>query len=173
MTNQNETTPAVARYPVTLDALDLAVIAQLGGTARNVDDGCEIETDAADVLNAVCCSSCGVAGGFPGFIYYFETREFFKANRDEIAARIREQIEEGLFENADGVISAVKMYNCLKGCDAAEIEEEAARAFYGPTSEIDSCELDTVANACAWGALEDLAFRLDGQRIEDDEAEND
>ena len=162
-----------AKYDYQLDELDAAVIAQLGGTSRNVGDSCELSEDAADQLANVCRSSCGAAGGFPGFIYYHETREFFKANRERIAARLREQIAEGLFEGARGVVSAVMSFNCLKGCDAAEIEEEAARAFFGPLEGFDDGALDNVANACAWSTLEDLAFRLDGQRIEDDETAND
>ena len=162
-----------AKFSATLDALDIATIEQLGGRARSSSDGCIISEDAADQLANVCRSSCGAAGGFTGFVYYHETREFFKANRERIAARLREQISDGLFDGARGVVSAVMSFNCLKGCDAAEIEEEAARAFFGPLEGFDEGALDNVANACAWAALEDLAFRLDGQRIEDDETAND
>lgn len=157
----------MAKFNYQLDALDIAVVEQLGGKAWIAGDGkAEISDDAADQLANVCSCSCGAAGGFPGFIYYTETREFFKAHRDEIAQRIREQIEEGLFEGANGVISAVMMFACLKDCDKAEIEEEAARAFFGPLEDFDEGALDTVANACAWAALEDLSYRLDGQRID-------
>ena len=175
MSNDNTNTAAetVVKFDTRLNELDAAVIAQLGGTSRNVGDSCEITENAADQLANVCRSSCGAAGGFPGFIYYTETREFFKAHRDEIAARLREQIAEGLFDGARGVVSAVMSFNCLKVCDAAEIEEEAARAFFGPLEGFDEGALDNVANACAWAALEDLAFRLDGQRIEEDETAND
>lgn len=162
-----------AKFRATLDALDLATVEQLGGTGRNTANGCEIDEDAAETLANVCRCSCGAAGGFPGFIYYTETREFFKAHRDEIAARLREQITEGVFGDARGVVSAVMSFACLKDCDAAEIEEEAARAFFGPLEGFDEGALDNVANACAWAALEDLAFRLDGQWIEDDETAND
>lgn len=166
-----------AKFRATLDALDLATVEQLGGRAHSVKFSgcvrCMISGEAADQLANVCRCSCGAAGGFSGFIYYTETREFFKAHRDEIAARLREQIAEGLFEGARGVVSAVMSFNCLKNCDAAEIEEEAARAFFGPLEGFDDGALDNVANACAWAALEDLAFRLDGQRIEDDETAND
>lgn len=171
-TTNTNTAETVAKFDAQLDELDAAVIAQLGGMSRNVGDGCEISEDAADQLANVCRSSCGAAGGFPGFIYYHETREFFKANRERIAARLREQIAEGLFEGARGVVSAVMSFACLKDCDAAEIEEEAALAFFGPLEGFDEGALDNVANACAWGALEDLAFSLDGQRIEDDETAN-
>lgn len=159
----------VAKFGAQLSELDAAVIAQLGGTSRNVGDSCEISEDAADQLATVCRSTCGAADGFPGFSYYHETREFFKAHRDEIAARLREQIAEGVFGNSRGVVSAVMSFNCLRGCDAAELEEEAARAFFGPLEGLDDGTLDNVATACAWAALEDLAYRLDGQRIEDDE----
>ena len=164
---QAENGEKFAKYDYQLDELDAAVIAQLGGTSRNVGDSCELSEDAAEELENVRRS--GAAGGFPGFIYYHETREFFKANREQIAARLREQIAEGFFEGARGVVSAVMSFNCLTGCDAAEIEEEAARAFFGPLEGFDEGALDNVANACAWAALEDLAFRLDGQRIEDDD----
>ena len=167
--NTNTAAETVAKYDYQLDELDAAVIAQLGGTSRNVGDSCELSEDAAEQLANVCRSSCGAAGGFPGFIYYHETREFFKANREQIAARLREQIAEGFFEGARGVVSAVMSFSCLQGCDAAEVEEEAARAFFGPLEGFDEGALDNVANACAWAALEDLAFRLDGQRIEDDD----
>ena len=161
------------RYWRNLSALDMAVIKQLtggDGVARNLSDSqCEIDEDTAEQLANVCRCSCGAAGGFSGFTYYSDTREFFAAHRDEIAARIREQIDEGLFGGARGVVSAVMSFNCLKGCDAAEIEDEAARAFFGPMDGFDEGALDNVANACAWDALEDLAFGLDGQEIEDEE----
>ena len=165
--NTNTAAETVAKYDYQLDELDAAVIAQLGGTSRNVGDSCELSEDAADQLANVC--RCGAAGGFPGFTYYTETRDFFKSHRDEIASRLREQIAEGFFEGARGVVSAVMSFSCFKDCDAAEIEEEAARAFFGPLEGFDDGALDNVANACAWAALEDLAFRLDGQRIEDDD----
>ena len=71
-----------------------------------------------------------------------------------------------------GVVGAVVMFSCFKGENAAEIEEEAAKVLFGDVAEIRSGELDRVANALAWGALEDLAFRLDGQESDEDEAED-
>ena len=164
-------------YEMTLDELDRAVIAQLGGTCENTANGCAIDDDAAETLANVCRCSCGAAGGFNGFIYYTETREFTAANRDAIRERLREQIAEGLFtdENgkARGVVGAVMSFSCFKGEDPAQIEEEAARVLFGPVALIRAGTFDLVANALAWGALEDLAFRLDGQEIESDEADGD
>lgn len=92
----------VRSYDYTLSELDLAVVRQLGGEGRNTADGCEISEDAAAELENVRACSCGAAGGFSGFIYYSETREFTAANREAIVARLREQIDEGLFTDSDG-----------------------------------------------------------------------
>lgn len=164
-------------YQITLDELDRATVAQLGGTCENTANGCRIDDDTAQTLADVCRCSCGAAGGFSGFIYYTETREFTAKNRAAIVARLCEQIDEGLFTDENGkprgVVGAVVMFSCFKGENAAEIEEEAAKVLFGDVSEIGSGELDRVANALAWGALEDLAFRLDGQEIEEDETDED
>ncbi len=162
------------RFDVSLDALDCAVVAQLGGTCRNLENGqSEIDADTADSLADPRRSSSGAAGGFNGFIYYRETAEFTAKNRAAIVARLREQIDEGLFtdENgkARGVVGAVLSFHCFKGEDPAEIEEEAARVLFGPVEAITGGDLDRVANALAWAALEDLAFKLDGREVKDDE----
>ena len=180
-TMTTKTTPKMRKYWRTLSALDLAVIAQLtdgDGVARNVDGGkCEIDADTAQTLADVCRCSHGAAGGFHGFIYYRETREFFAANRAEIIDALREQIADGIFGpeccHSQNVIAAVMSFGCLKGEDPAEIEEAAARALFGPLDDVRAGDLDNVANACVWGALEDLAFGLDGQEVEDDETDND
>ena len=163
------------KYWGTLSALDMAVIKQLNADAfaRNRDeDTCEIDEETAQKLADVCRCSAGAAGGFSGFIYCSETREFTAANRAEIVARLREQIEDGLFEGSRGVVSAVLSFSCFKGEDPAELEEETARVLFGPVDDIRSGELDGVANALAWSALEDLAFKLDGQEIDDDDDES-
>lgn len=158
------------KYWVTLSPLDMAVIKQLNADAfaRNVDGGkCEIDEETAQELADVCRCSDGAAGGFGGFIYYRETADFVAANRAEIVARLREHIEEGLLDGSRGVISAVMSFACFKGEDSGELEEEAARCLFGPVADIRSGELDRVANALAWFALEDLAFKLDGQEFDE------
>ena len=162
------------RFDTSLDALDRAVVAQLGGTCHDLDGNrCEIDADTAQELANVCRCSAGAAGGFGGFIYYTETANFTADNRDAIVARLRQQIADGLFSDENGkprgVVGAVLSFNCFKGEDPAELEEEAARVLFGPVADIRDGKLDRVANALAWAALEDLAFRLDGQKIEEDE----
>ena len=175
-TNTTETTtaPKMRKYWGPLSALDMAVIKQLNADAfaRNLDeDTCEIDEDTAQKLADVCRCSAGAAGGFSGFIYYRETADFVAANRAEIVARLREQIDEGLFDGSRGVISAVMSFNCFKGEDSGELEEEIARVVVGPVADIRTGELDRVANALAWFALEDLAYKLDGQEIDDESAD--
>ena len=169
MNKQIQTTAAsMRRFNANLSTLDFAVIDQLGGEARNVGGSCEISTDAAGELANVCRCSAGAAGGFNGFIYYSETVAFTLANRAEILAQLRQQIADGLFGECGGVVSAVMSFNCLKTDDAqerAELEEEAALFLFGDPEEYAAKYSGIVANALAWAALEDLAFRLDGQEI--------
>lgn len=168
----NENGAQMRSYDYTLTALDLAVIRQLGGEGRNTAEGCEISEDAAEELVNVRGCSCGAAGGFTGFTWYSDTREFTAANRKAIVAGLREQVDEGVFTDENGkprgVIGAVMMFACLKDEDPAVIEEEAARVLFGPLKDIRSGDLDIVANALAWGALEDLAFALDGREVAND-----
>lgn len=174
--NTTANTPKTQKYWVTLSALDMAVIKQLNGDAfaRNVEGGCEIDEETAQKLADVCRCSAGAAGGFSGFIYYRETADFVAANRAEIVARLREQIDAGLFTDENGkprgVVGAVLSFSCFKGEDPAELEEEVARVLFGPVADIRTGELDRVSNALAWSALEDLAYKLDGQEIADDES---
>ena len=112
-------------YQITLDELDRATVAQLGGTCENIANGCRIDDDTAQTLADVCRCSCGAAGGFSGFIYYTETREFTEKNRAAIVARLREQIDEGLFPDEKGkprgVVGAVMTFSCFKDENPAEI----------------------------------------------------
>lgn len=156
-------------YSVTLSALDCAVVAQMGGECRNTSRGCEIDEDTAARLADVCRCSCGAAGGLTGFIYYSETREFTATNRAAILDNLREQIAEGVFGDSS-TVGAVCSFHCFKDDNRAEIEEEAARVLFGPVEDIRGGELDRVANALAWAALEDLAYKLDGQECDNDES---
>jgi hypothetical protein len=172
MSKQTKTTAAnVRRYYYTLSRADKAVIAQMGGTCRNTAKGCTIDADTAQKLADVCRCSCGAAGGFCGFIYYSETRDFVARNRAAIIEQLHDQIAAGLFSDengrARGVVAAVMSFNCLKDEDPAEVEEIAARCLFGRIKDIKTGALDLVANALAWAALESLAFALDGQEMAD------
>jgi hypothetical protein len=170
MSKQTTTTAAnVRRFDnETLTALDLAVIEQMGGEARNTESGCEIDADTCQELANVTRCSSGAAGGFRGFIYYSETVDFTMKNRAAIIEKLREDIENGLFcdchgNECGGIVSAVMTFNCLKTQDRkerAELEEEAAVCLFGDPEEYRRRDFVQVANALAWAALEDLALRF-------------
>ena len=178
MENTNKTTAAnVRQYKnETFTALDLAVIEQMGGEARNTSDGCEIDEDTAQTLKDVSRCSAGAAGGFSGFIYYAETSDFAMKNRGLIVAKLREDVENGFFcdehsNECGGIVSAVMSFNCLKTKDRkerGELEEEVAKCLFGDPEAYKAEYTGIVANALAWAALEDLAFRFcDWEAVED------
>jgi hypothetical protein len=109
-----------------------AVIAQTGGWLSFKDI-------APDVTNH------GAAGGFSGWIYYTETHKFWQENRRDILALLGE-MAHGLGES--GALALVRGFNCLKD----STEEEIGQTLYGSPDDQD----DTVANALAWFALEEV-----------------
>lgn len=149
-------------YDIKLSELDMAVLDQLQARYTNTRLGCEIEDEAVDSLLDV--ARVGAQAGFNGFIYNVDCFWFVKKNRRLILDRLREQIAEGLFGETDMLdIEALLSYNILKGY-AQEIQEAAAYALYFDLPDTlaempDGSEL--VCQALAWGALEDLAFRID------------
>lgn len=170
MNTTTTTTAANVRHyeNETLTDLNLAVIAQMGGEAWNTESGCEIDADTCATLENVTRCSHGAAGGFYGFIYYSETVDFTMKNRAAIIEKLREDIENGIFcdchgNECGGIVSAVMTFNCLKTEDRkehAELEEEVAKCLYGDIGAYKAEYTGVVANALAWAALEDLAFRF-------------
>ena len=87
----------------------------------------------------------GASVGFPGFTWYTDTVAFYKRNRKEILALLKEY-------SADfGVKSAVEVVCTFKGLEKEQ--ESICRCLYGRVIEEDSC----VANALAWFAAEEVA----------------
>lgn len=118
-----------------------AVIRQLGG-----------RESLEDIANH------GIVGGFGGFIYTSDTIAFFKRNRAEIVALVKEYADE--FGESD--IDTVARFNCLSGRnwdkerytkEGRELAAEIARALYGRMKKDDR----QVANALAWFAAEEVA----------------
>ena len=117
-----------------------AVKRNLGGDK----DG--IKTTLQDVANH------GADGGYNGFIYYTDTIKFFKNNRAEIVALVKEYADEF----GQTPIEFVASFNCLKTnnrAERAELEDEIGRALYGRLAADDT----QVPNALAWFALEEVA----------------
>jgi len=87
----------------------------------------------------------GASGGVSGFIYYSDTVNFTKRNKDKIMQSLTE-LSDDLGES---IVSMLSHWQCLKGMSQCEIME----GLYNPRSD----NKTTVYNAIAWYALEDVA----------------
>jgi hypothetical protein len=90
----------------------------------------------------------GISGGFSGFIYYSETVAFYKRNRKDILALLKEYASDFGLHSAAEVVSG---FNCLKG--NSDLQESIGRCLYGRITDEDTM----VANALAWFAAEEVA----------------
>lgn len=152
-------------------ALDSAVVEQMGGKAQHDENErrVTVSEDEAEELETVASCSCGAAGGFGGFIYYYETWDFFRCNRSEIVAALQD-MAEAIGEGC--AVDLVRGFNCFKGDQPTA--DEVGRLLWGeiPAEWSDGAEIDehNVANACAWFALEECANKwTEGEEVEDEE----
>lgn len=120
---------------MTSQKLQKAVIRQLGG---------------ADVLKDI--ARYGIDSGFTGFTYYDETIDFFKKNRREIIALVKEMAEDMGVSSFDFVAN----FLCLKGYK--DIEDSILRLLGG--AAIKDGGDNITANALAWFAAESVANDL-------------
>ena len=90
----------------------------------------------------------GINGGFNGFICYTDTLPFAKRNRAHIAKLAQEQADDF----GTPALEMVRSFNCFRQSppDFASI----STALYGGRSQEDT---DTVLNALAWYAAEEVA----------------
>lgn len=154
---------------ITLSELDRAIIGALGYTVKDTPDGVIIPEELAEELDAVanhgCANACPTA-----FVYFADTWEFFRENRELLREQLREQADEGLYgDGVTGCVSAVLAFACFRKDGKRELEEAAALALYSPLPSYAEAPADVVAvaNAIVWGAVEDLAFRHDGAECEE------
>ena len=87
----------------------------------------------------------GASGGVSGFIYYSDTVNFTKRNKNKIMQSLTELSND----IGEPIVSMLSHWQCLKGMSQREIME----GLYNPKSDNKS----TVYNALAWYALEDVA----------------
>ena len=99
----------------------------------------------ADQLQEVANSSA--SAGWSGFCYYSETIPFWEAHKADILALARDLADD----LGDGLLEMIAGFNCLEGEYSVD---EVGRAIYSPE---DDSELQTVRNAMAWFALEEVA----------------
>lgn len=110
-----------------------AIIRQIGG-----------KNNARNYFPDVC--NHGAGGGFTGFIYYTETIQFWKKNKNLILT-LAEEMEKALGED---LIGMVQNFNVIKG---DYTQSEIAKALYGKYDD----EYTNVYNVMVWFALEEIA----------------
>jgi hypothetical protein len=125
-----------------MDSITKAVIKQLG--YQSLSDDCK------DTLQNV--ANCGADAGFPGFIYYTDTVDFFDKNRDSIIQLV-EEMADSLGEEPFSMIAS---FNCLKDLNLKTAV--IAKTLYGRGDFEDST---AIKNALSWFALEEIARRYD------------
>ena len=89
----------------------------------------------------------GADGGWNGFTWYTDTCKFYRRNRAAILAML-ESLADDLGED---LLSLVASFNCLRQYKLTQ--NEVAQALYLSKGEW----VDTVQNAMAWFALEEVA----------------
>jgi len=129
------TAKATAERSGISERLVRGVIRQLGG-------GSEAWDSLRDVLRG------GADAGFCGFTYYRDTVDFFKRYRADIVA-LAEQMADDLGEEP---LTMVCGFRCLDTDN--DTKKSVAKCLYGGRLNDDD---DTVANALAWFALEEVA----------------
>ena len=131
--------------------------------------------DGAKALQSI--ASHGIECSYLFFNSYDETWPFFRKYRDLLREGLRDQVESGRFEKANGCVSAVLSFSCFqnRGRNKGDLEEAVAKALYanlydtnGPVNP-DYGMLE-VAHAVVRGAVEDLASTYDWS---EKEAKND
>lgn len=163
------------RCDLELSELDVNIVAHMGYKARNVNGKALIPDGAAEELGYAARYGCS-GGSVGSVIYYEDTWRFFYDNRHLLTRQLKEQVEEGLFENANGAVSAVCSFACFSDKERKDwLEEVAAKVLYGRINKRygdNDHEFHIVANAIVWGAFEDLANRYencDKEDVRDDE----
>lgn len=120
-------------------SLTAAVLEQLGGDSDETRNTLrEVAEHSADA-------------GWTGFTYYSDTLAFFAANKAAIIARLK---EDGV-EFGQDPLAIVAGFGCLKGLKLSHTD--IAEAIYRPG---ESEHFQTVRNALAWYALEEIAREL-------------
>ena len=96
----------------------------------------------------------GASGGVSGFIYYSDTVNFTKRNKDKIMQSLTELSND----IGESIVSMLSHWQCLRGMSQCDIMD----GLYNPKSE----DKDTVYNALAWYALEDVANCIYNEGVE-------
>lgn len=92
----------------------------------------------------------GIDGGFSGFIYYVDTRNFYRRHRKAI----NQWVKNMAAEFGEDAIGFVQSFGCLKG---SEWRDEIGTCLYGGKLN----DTETVENALAWFTAEEVCRLFD------------
>ena len=106
---------------------------------RQFGDSESFYESVADIANY------GASGGVSGFIYYSDTVNFTKRNKNKIMQSLTELSND----IGESVVSMLSHWQCLRGMSQRDIMD----GLYNPKSD----NKTTVYNALAWYALEEVA----------------
>jgi hypothetical protein len=116
--------------------------------AVKVSRHCGGKSELLSIYRDVC--NHGADSGFNGFIYYYETVEFFRKAKNLIIEALAIDCDDlGI-----SIIDMVSGFRCI--CNDWS-SDEIGRALYGPYNS----DLDVIYNALAWYALEKVCFEID------------
>ena len=106
---------------------------------RQFGDSESFYASVADIANH------GASGGVSGFIYYSDTVNFTKRNKNKIMHSLTDLSND----IGESIVSVLSRWQCLKGMSQRDIMD----GLYNSKSD----NKTTVYNALAWYALEDVA----------------
>ena len=159
------------KVDVVLTTLDKAVLTHAGYAFEETPEGTLLSREALAEFRDVAGGGCA-NGASPSVVFFSDSWKFFRGNRAELVAHLREQASEGLFgEGVTGAVQAVMNFVCFsKKRTEAGFEYSVAQTLFAPIPErcTDAApEWVAIANAITWGAFEDFAFRLDGCEVDE------
>lgn len=111
----------------------------------------KLDNEAASTLKDVL--NYGANVGFSGFIYYYDTCQFFEENENLILNTLIEE-RESLGYNS--LTEMLKSFRCFEDVEAYDIE----RFLINPNDGSNE-EETTLKNGLSWYALEHVAFELE------------
>lgn len=108
----------------------------------------------------------GARGGFSGFCYFIDTRDFARKNMPLIVQALTQDAQE----QNQTISEMVASFNCIDvdditGCAPADFERILWRVIYDQHNDNDDQDMTTglILNALSWWTLEHVAFRVECQ----------
>ena len=159
------------KVDLALTTLDKAVLTHAGYAFEETPEGTLLSREALAEFRDVAGGGCA-NGASPSVVFFSDSWKFFRGNRAELVAQLREQARDGLFgDGVTGAVQAVMNFVCFSRRRAEPgFEDSIAQTLFAPLPEKYTDaepECVAIANAITWGAFEDFASRLDGCDVDE------